>query len=72
MSIKSGRVSRLLWDTGAGFIIISFVLVGGFAWLFASQEAASYRKFCDRDVTTWDALWLDLRIDECEPRDEVE
>ena len=34
-------------------------------WFKASQEAKSYNKFCDTPVTTWDALWLDLRIDEC-------
>ena len=51
------------------FVMLLFlcVLVG---WFAASQEAASYRKFCDAPVTTWDAVWLDLRIDECEKRDE--
>jgi len=45
------------------FMLISIML--GIVWFFASQEAASYRKFCDKPVTTWDALFLDLRIDEC-------
>ena len=31
----------------------------------ASMEAKSYRKFCDTPVTWVDALFLDLRIDEC-------
>jgi len=49
-----------------------WVWVGGIAllvaivWFAAAQEAASYRKFCTADVTTWDAVWLDLRIDECD------
>lgn len=45
--------------------ILSAVLVGGVILFFAAMEARSYRKFCDTPVTTWDALWLDLRIDEC-------
>ena len=36
------------------------------AWFSAAQEAKSYNKFCDTPVKTWDALWLDLRIDECD------
>jgi len=49
-------------------IIGIIILIGiglGIHWFMASQEANSYRKFCDKPVTTWDALWLDLRIDEC-------
>ena len=49
--------------TGALFIL---VLMIGLPLFFAYNEAKSYRKFCDKDVTTWDALFLDLRIDECD------
>jgi hypothetical protein len=38
----------------------------GLYYLGAALEARSYRKFCDTPVTAFDALWLDLRIDECE------
>jgi hypothetical protein len=54
-------------------IAIFLVAVAGFAWFMASQEARSYRKFCDTPVTTWDAMFLDLRIDECrQPRNSKE
>ena len=46
-------------------IIAGVVLVLTATLFTASQEAKSYRKFCKTPVTTWDALWLDLRIDEC-------
>ena len=42
-------------------LIISFLL----AYSQAALEAASYRKCCEAPVTAWDALFLDLRIDEC-------
>ena len=35
------------------------------AFTGAYFEASAYRKFCGTPVTTWDAVWLDLRIDEC-------
>ena len=47
-----------------GFIVIIGIAIG-LIWFRSSQEAKSYRKFCDTPVETWDALWLDLRIDEC-------
>ena len=46
-------------------IVLSVVVLSLFIWFAASQEARSYSKFCDASVTTWDAVWLDLRIDEC-------
>ena len=57
----------MLKDTIAGvmgvLMVISVFL--GITWIMANQEAKSYRKFCDTPVETWDAIWLDLRIDEC-------
>jgi hypothetical protein len=50
---------------GMGITIIGAILLFGIIWFGAYNEAKSYRKFCDTPVTTWDALWLDLRIDEC-------
>jgi len=49
----------------AGILAVVLLISLGVAWFAASQEAASYRKFCDTPVTTWDAFWLDLRIDMC-------
>lgn len=44
---------------------ISLVFLIGGIWIMAHFEAKSYRKFCNKPVTTWDAVFLDLRIDEC-------
>jgi hypothetical protein len=46
-------------------VLIFSIAIGAKVWM-SSQEAASYRKFCDTPVTTWDAIFLDLRIDECQ------
>ena len=46
-------------------IIFVIILVISFPIIKSFFEAKSYRKFCKTNVTTWDALWLDLRIDEC-------
>lgn len=48
------------------FLCVVLLAVGG-AWFTAAMEARSYRKYCETPVTTWDALWLDLRVDECGP-----
>lgn len=54
-----------------GWMCIGLVVfVVGFVWFVASNEAKSYAKFCDQPVTTWDAVFLDLRIDECAKCDE--
>jgi hypothetical protein len=64
MSYRSNRLSdwKEVIAMGVGFAVTLVLVV----WFTASQEAASYRKFCDSPVTTWDAVWLDLRIDECQ------
>jgi hypothetical protein len=49
-----------------GIFVLGISVSAGIKWFVSSQEAASYRKFCDTPVTTWDAVWLDLRIDECQ------
>lgn len=45
---------------------VVFTVAFGLKVAVSTQEAKSYRKFCDTPVTTWDAVWLDLRIDECQ------
>ena len=47
--------------------ILAAIMLGvGITWFKAHNEATSYNKFCATPVTTWDAVWLDLRIDECQ------
>ena len=48
--------------TGAIVMVLLFPLVAAYF------EVQSYQKFCRTDVTWWDAIWLDLRIDECPGR----
>lgn len=60
---KSVYISEILLY--ALVILFMIALPSGVSFLVASQEARSYKKFCNTEVTTWDALWLDLRIDEC-------
>ncbi len=54
----SDKLDLILYGSTLLVVILAVVL---FAW----QEARSYQKFCDTPVTTWDAIFLDLRIDEC-------
>ena len=51
-------------------VVGTLVLMVLFIWFVAYNEAASYRKYCGTPVTTWDAIFLDLRIDECNRCDE--
>jgi len=44
-------------------VLLAFVL--GMTWFKSHNEAVAYRKYCDTPVTTWEAVFLDLRIDEC-------
>jgi hypothetical protein len=57
-------------DRETFWAIMGMIGIGVFCvlliWFMAYNEAKSYRKFCDEDVTTWDAIFLDLRIDECD------
>jgi hypothetical protein len=48
-----------------GFILALVILVSVLcgAYVFSSyQEAKVYTKLTGKNVTTWDALWVDLRV----------
>ena len=47
------------------FILIACIVVCSYLF-FPFMEARSYNKYCKEKVTTWDAIFLDLRIDMCE------
>ena len=39
------------------------LVIGG--WVFASwQESRSYNRLTGAETTTWDAMWVDLRVQE--------
>jgi len=56
------------WEIIGGYIfLILFVLVclfgsGGLYWFCVYQEARTYERLTGKHVTTWDALWVDLRV----------
>jgi hypothetical protein len=55
-------------DISAGLIVVLLVIliVGGGTWISASNEAAAFNRFTDGPVaTTWDAVWLELRVEAC-------
>ena len=54
--------SFLLWLTAYCAAVLA--IVGGFVFFHAIMEAAAYRRVTGKDVTTWDAIWLDLRVQE--------
>jgi hypothetical protein len=44
--------------------LISFTFVGALTWISASNEAAAFNRLTTGPkVTTWDAVWLDLRVE---------
>ena len=47
-----------------GTLLAALLFVGGLCWLQASNEAAAFNRVTTGPkVTTWDAVWLDLRVE---------
>jgi hypothetical protein len=45
-------------------ILLLAALLGGFVWVQATHEAAAFNRLTTGPkVTTWDAVWLDLRVE---------
>jgi xanthine/uracil permease len=61
LGMKQDRKESILIGTLIGGVLV--LLIG--LWIFASyQEAQTFRKITGRDdVTTWDAMFSQLRID---------
>jgi hypothetical protein len=46
-------------------IMLGILLVPLIGWVVPSYfEARAYRKLTGADVTTWDAMWVELRVQE--------
>ena len=57
------RLILIVASTLAPLLII-LSLTGAFVWLQATNEAAAFNRLTDgQTVTTWDAVWLDLRVE---------
>lgn len=45
-------------------MLATFLVIGG-GWIVASyMKAVAYTRITGKEVTTWDAMWVDLRIQE--------
>ena len=45
--------------------ILAAVLLAGVLWVaFSSCEASVFNRITGRNVTTWDAMFLELRVDD--------
>jgi hypothetical protein len=48
----------------AGMAVLVFAIISPILWLQASQEAAAFNRFTTGPkATTWDALWVELRVE---------
>ena len=48
--------------TLACVLAVVFAMLGG-VWIFKSHmEAKSYNRVTGSDVTTWEAMWIELRV----------
>jgi hypothetical protein len=48
--------------------LVVVILAAGFGWFHASMEAAAYESVTGKQVSTWDAMFLVLRV-QAEPQD---
>jgi len=49
------------------YVVCLFIVlgIGGCIWVTQSHfEAKTYARLTGKDVTTWDAMWLELRVQE--------
>jgi hypothetical protein len=46
-------------------LLVAFaVIIAPFAWMQASEEAAAFNRFTTGPkATTWDAIWVELRVE---------
>jgi hypothetical protein len=45
-------------------VSLALVFAGSLTWVSATQEAAAFNRITvGPKVTTWDAVWLDLRVE---------
>ncbi len=42
--------------------VAAIALLAGFVWAQAHFEAAAFNNATGKNVSTWDAIWIDLRV----------
>jgi len=55
------------YTTGCGVLIVVAIVLGlvvGIPWFSAAQESSTYNRLTGAHTTTWDALWVELRVQE--------
>jgi hypothetical protein len=63
---QMGPWERLILKVASALapLLIILSLTGAFVWVQATNEAAAFNRLADGPkVTTWDAVWLDLRVE---------
>jgi hypothetical protein len=59
------EAARKARAAGAKVLIVSLVVLFLLSWVGGSyMEARTYSRLTGKDVSTWDAMWVDLRIQE--------
>lgn len=50
---------------GCTLVLLLALLVGSFGWWIARSalEASSYNRVTNSNVSTWDAMWIELRVE---------
>lgn len=57
-------MSRLSEMAGYAVVLLLFLVGGGGLALFqASMEARTFNRITGQNVTAWEALWVELRVD---------
>ena len=56
---------------GGGLVAGVVALLVGCVFTFAYFEASTYNRLTDANVTTWDAVWVQLRV-QAYPKREIE
>ncbi len=52
---------RLFWR----FLVpCGVILIIGIWWFQSAMEAAAYNRVTGKDISTWDAMWVELRVQE--------
>ncbi len=60
-------LKHLSYDTVVNLILfaVAIILFPGIIVFAAHQEAKIFNRLSERDVTTWEAIWVKLRVEDC-------
>ena len=61
------RDERWLCMVVAGSLLLVVIAAGIFRWVSATMESRTYNRLTGAHTTTWDAIWVELRVQD-EPK----